>query len=325
MNSSPFRQVHRDTALLLCGALCLGLIVAWVSVSLRFGTRADTVYNLAAVLRGRPLKFGSDFHSDLPFYNRILFAAVHQAIAKILPLGSPNQWYLLLRILAFQAAFVAFAFVCHRDLSVAREDVFLASALLALATIVSFDFAWEDPSDALDLLALALGVGAATARRFVWCLALSIAFAANRESAAYLGVIWFVLTTSPTSHVRRSLEGGAICMLSYGMALVVRALVTRSFVGNFDTLHINLSNLMTSVARFNLLDWPFMLIATTALLFTAMGAHDGPARRFVALAGIFVVPAFIFGLINELRVFLPCFIMLAFAIAVGGRGEQKLE
>jgi hypothetical protein len=38
-------------------------------------------------------------------------------------------------------------------------------------------------------------------------------------------------------------------------------------------------------------------------------------RRFVLLAAIFALPAVLFGYVDDLRVFLPCAVMLCFAVA----------
>src|SRR6202012_4885154 len=111
---------------------------------------------------------------DLPFYNRILFPSLHRALSWVLPAVSAEQWYVWLRIASYQGAFLAFALVCHFNLRAPRSATGLATAILALATIAGFNHRWEDPTDALDLMAIALGVGAIIRHRFILCLALSV-------------------------------------------------------------------------------------------------------------------------------------------------------
>lgn len=313
----------RDLLLLLCMGVCLGLIVAWASLSLRFGTRQDTVSNLSAILNGEPLYFGGTAFTKFPHYNRVLFPGVHRLLVQFVPLGSAGQWYLALRIVTFQAAFVAFALVCRFSLFISAKDVRLASLLLALATIVSFNFSWEDPTDALDMLALTLGVGASLARRYVACLALALLFAFNRESAAYLGIIWVLLTMRPTNFVRAGIEGAAISVISYGTTLGIRNFVQPAGSGNWFTPLNNLDIVLRSIAHFTFLNWIATLVAILVLFALNIRGSNPMARRFVSLAVIFSIAALFFGLINEHRVHLPCFLMLAFAIASSGESVQK--
>src|SRR6476660_6337129 len=76
----------------------LGLVVAWVSLSLRLHTRPDTIHNMSHILRGEPLVFGGDSSAVHPFYNRILFPSLLWALSRELVLFSESQWYILLRI-----------------------------------------------------------------------------------------------------------------------------------------------------------------------------------------------------------------------------------
>jgi hypothetical protein len=318
------RHFVQDALHLLCLALCLGLIVAWTSLSLGFDTRQDTISNLLAIWQGRPLHFGGAEAPPLPVYNRLLVPGLHRMLVLYAPFGSAGQWYLVLRIVTFQAAFVAFVFVCRFSLSMGKRDICLASTLFALAAIVTFNFQWEEPADAVDLLALTLGVGAALARRYWLCLALSILFAFNRESAAYLGLIWIVLTIRPSSVPRALVEGGAICVASYGLVIATRHFMRPGGSGNWDSLGRNLQAIMGSLADFNPLHWLAMLVAIVALLALNIRLKEPLPRSFVLLAVIFSGAALVFGQINELRVHLPAFLMLVFAVASGSPSRRAL-
>jgi hypothetical protein len=317
---APARQ---ELAALLLLALGLGLVVAWASLSLRAGTRPDTLYNLHAVLSGEPFRTGAEMRADLPFYNRVLFPLLHRGLARALPFASDSQCYGLLRIMSFQAAFVAFALVCRRGLAAPLPAAALASALLAVATIASFNFPWEDPSDAFDLLVLALGVGAALGRRFLWCLGLAVVFASNRESAAFLGLVWGVVTVSRHDALRRTVEGAAICGLSYGTALLLKTALGPAFIANYGTPAVNLVKLKAGLAALDPIGWLPMLAAMLVLFAVLVDLRAGPVRRFLGLAGLFAGTALLFGLVDELRVFLPTFVMLGFAVAASVNGAQR--
>lgn len=306
---------RRDLFAILLLAFALGLVVAWASLTLRFGTRADTLHNLDAVLRGAPFRSGTEFVANLPFYNRVLVPLLHRGLSRALPVLSEGQWYLLLRLAAFQAAFAAFALVCHLGLRAPRPLTGLASCLLAVATIASFNFPWEEASDALDLLVLALGVGASLGRRWLVCLGLSLLFAANRESAAFLGLIWALLTATRADWPRRLAEGAVICGLSYGTALALKKAIGPVFIANYYTPAVNLDRLLTALVTPNPMAWLPMLLAVVALLVSFADRRAGLVRRLFALAALFVGFVALFGVVGELRVFLPTFVMLAFAVA----------
>ncbi len=323
MSSDPTRDCTRrkrqDVAVLLVWALGLGLIVAAASLNLRFATRADTLYNLSAVLHGEPFKTGTDFRPDLPFYNRLLFPLVHHGLSRLLPFASESQWYVLLRIVAFQAALFAFGLACSFGLGAQRAAAGFAMALLAVATVVSFNFPWEEPSDALDLMVCALGTWAALRRRFFTCLALSIVFAANRESATFLGVIWFVLEVSRERWRRPAIEGGVICVLSYGTSYALKIALGPTNRPNWAVAWFNLKRLVEALTAFNPLGWLPMLVATLLLLVVCADPRLPLVRRFLALAVLLALPNLVYGLVNELRIFLPTFMMLCFAAAASVR------
>jgi hypothetical protein len=86
------------------------------------------------VLQGVPLKFGEITRGDLPFYNRILFPSVHHALAQAFPALSGEQWHVYLRVVSYQAAFLAFALVCHFCLQAPRRMRLWAIRWLACAT-----------------------------------------------------------------------------------------------------------------------------------------------------------------------------------------------
>lgn len=309
--------LRRDIVAVVACAMCLGLLVAWSSLSLRFATRADTLHNLAAVLAGATLQFGPEQISDLPFYNRVMFPLLHKAAAGMAPQVSESQWYLLLRIFSFQAAFVAFALVCRQTVRCSVRDTILGTTLLSLATLATFCFPWEETSDSLDLLAISIGVGVALARRFWITLAVAILFAANRESAAYLGVIWFVLNATPRDWHRPLLAGIAISVISYGAAMLLRGYVGPTLIMNWNTALSNLIIFGAAGKGFPL-NWLGLLIAVCVLFLFNISLQTSLTRRLLFLALVFGAAGLLFGLVSEIRVFLASFVMLAYAVAASG-------
>jgi hypothetical protein len=85
------------------------VVVAWASLSLRIGTRADTIQNMSNILHGRPLAFGDAHSSVHPFYNRILFPGFLVAVSHWTWRLSEGQWYILLRLASCLFSHVATA------------------------------------------------------------------------------------------------------------------------------------------------------------------------------------------------------------------------
>jgi len=302
--------------------LGLGLIVAWASLSLRLHTRPDTIHNMSHILHGQPLEFGDDTSAVHPFYNRVLFPALLTALSHGLHVLSESQWYILLRIATVILGLGAFALTCVRTLQVTPRDFRFATALMAVSMIATFGYPWEDPTDVLDVCAQALSVLAALEGRFVLCLALAAFFACNRESAAYAGIVWFVLAPGPRSWPRRGAEAVAISIASYAVAMAIRLSVSSTGSMNWIPLPHNFQAFELAVGHFTLVNWLAGLFAVTLFLSCSLDIKESLVRRFVLLAAIFALPAVLFGYVDDLRVFLPCAVMLCFAVAAS-RGIDK--
>jgi hypothetical protein len=306
------RPVLRTAALVIG----LGLLVAWVSLSLRIHTRLDTIHNMSNILHGRPMQFGDATSTIHPFYNRILFPGLLLGVSHGVGVLSQGQWYILLRLGSCIFGLAAFAFACQRALHPPPERLRLAIALMALSTIGGFAFPWEDPTDVIDLAAQALAVLAALGGRFTLCLLVAVLFAANRESAAYAGVTWFVLAP-PRPLPRRGGEALAICAASYGLAIALRLLISKTGATNWIALPHNVDSLIEAARSFAVVGWFGILVGMTLFLGACVDLGSALARRFVLLALLFAVPGLLFGWVEDVRVFLPCAVMLCFAVAAG--------
>jgi hypothetical protein len=297
--------------------LCLGLLVASVSLTLTIATRADTLHNLSALLGGEYFRFAERFYPIEAFYNRVMFPLIHQGLSHLLPALSEERWYVMLRIVSFQLAFVVFTLACIRALKPGYRDYYLAATLLALSFIISFNWPWENPSDALDAVALSAGALASLSGRFFLALGLALIFAANRESAAFIGIIWIVLADRSTwLKPRRLFEGLFIAALSYAVAIGLRYYIAGpNSIKNYFAADDNARKLLSTLVHIDPLSWLALLLSLFAIMLISINYSNALARRFVALAAILAVPTFLYGLINEIRVFLPSLLMLAFAVA----------
>lgn len=301
----------------------LGLIVAWVSLSMRLHTRADTIHNMSNILHGRPLVFGDDTSTLHPFYNRILFPGMLKALSHGLHVLSESQWYILLRIATVTLGLGAFAFTCLRSLQLTSRDFHLATALMAVSMISTFGYPWEDPTDVLDVCAQSLSVLAALEGRFVLCLVLALFFACNRESAAYAGIVWFVLAPGPRSWPRRGAETVAISVASYAVAVVLRLVISSTGTANWIPLSYNYHAFLLAIHPFTFVNWLAVLLAVALMLSCCLDLKGLLVRKFAALAALFALPAILFGYVEDLRVWLPCAVMLCFAVAASRATDKE--
>jgi hypothetical protein len=310
MSTMLSRPVLR-TATLVIG---LGLLVAWASLELRIHTRLDTIHNMSNIVHGRPMQFGSDTSTIHPFYNRVMFPVLLLAVTHGVGVLSEGQWYILLRLACCILGLGAFAFACQRALRPSPARLQLAIVLMAMSTIGAFAFPWEDPTDVIDLGAQALAVLAALDSRFALCLLIAMVFATNRESAAYAGITWFVLAP-PRPLLKRGTEAFVICAASYGLAIALRLMISKTGASNWIALPHNIESLIQAVRSLAIVGWFGILVGMVLFLGACVDLRTELARRFVLLALLLAVPGVLFGWLEDVRVFLPCAVVMCFAVA----------
>jgi hypothetical protein len=312
MSTLISRPVLRTAALVIG----LGLLVAWASLELRIHTRLDTIHNMSNILHGRPMEFGADTSTIHPFYNRVMFPSLLWAFTHGVGVLSEGQWYILLRLASCIFGLGAFAFACRQALQPSPGRLHFAVVLMAMSTLGAFAFPWEDPTDVIDLGAQALAVAAALDGRFALCLLIAVVFATNRESAAYAGITWFVLAPARPLP-KRGTEAFVICAASYGLAIALRLMISKTGSSNWFSLLHNIESLIQAVRSFAIVGWFGILVGTTLFLSACVDLSTERARRFVLLALIFAVPGLLFGWVEDVRVFLPCAVMMCFAVGAG--------
>ena len=154
--------------------------------------------------------------------------------------------------------------------------------------------------------------------RFFLALGVALLFATNRESAAFIGIIWIILADHDTwPKSRRLFEGLFISALSYAVAIALRYYIAGpSHTANWFMPLSNLEKLAFALTQFNRVEWWLaLLLSLFAIMLISISYSNALARRFVALAVIFAVPNWLFGVISEIRVSLPSLLMMAFAVA----------
>jgi hypothetical protein len=311
-------------------AACLALMVCWVSGSLngRFQHKAEVVSQQSAILHRQPLYFDGG-PGDLPeFHNRVLMPALLR-LSEHTRVASLQEWFIAWRLITAFLMFATFIVVTDRG---SWQWSIIGSGLLAYSLILSFGHPWEHPTDFPDV-AFTVGFCAlAMAGKPIALALLAVIAAANRESAAFAGLIWICIHgyASGRWKWRELLKGAAISAAAY---ITVVALRQRfSVPGTPFRQLVVAAGLPDTILAFlkhpNPFGWPVMLAATVTpigLLLWAM-RHDvteKEGRLLVAALAMFMV-SLIFGKVDELRVFLPAIAVSMYSLAlIGARGERS--
>jgi len=219
-------------------------------------------------------------------------------------------------VLAYLAIyFAAFALTNSATRSIA------AIVLVAYAYVwTPMTLAWELPSDFFDMAFIAIAAVFALRLRLWWLVALVFVASFNRESAAFGGVLWIC---SAVLVARRGwaftwLPGLGLIALTAAIVLTLRATLSGQSAGG------------QQVGILTMLEHPQWLIHPTGsgpmLLATALPFAAGLARMarpwraeqraLVAAAVVTAMITVVFGITSELRVWLPCWVMLALALSM---------
>jgi hypothetical protein len=332
----------RLASFVLAASLAVGVTYVSITLKPRFDSRAETIANQFALLDGEPLHIGGGPPVQMePFRNRVLFPALLRGASRLGGL-STEDWYLFLRLGTAFGAFLAF-YGGARSLGASERVGAAASLLLAFALVPTFNHSSEHPTDFLDVAVFALAVPLVLRRRLAAVAVLGLVAAANRESAAFLGVLWAGVHAVPfgpgwagTGRWRdltgRSVAwrdvalGAALAASSYAAVLALRVVFGGAGMADaasqtfapLGQLQVALRYALDHPSPFS---WIGLGLAMGALPVMWLASNrrslDGVARRLLALSGALAVPTLLFGHLDELRVFIPSLVLLLYAAARG--------
>ncbi len=204
---------NESRALLAALCLVLGVFVTAASTLTfdRLAHRADVVETQLRILTGGPAVFAQDEVYLPTNQNRIL---VPLALSTAMRAGASSlNAYVGVRAASAVAMFAGVAWLLRRTTAAGPLVIGAALVALALALVPSFNYGWEQPSDFPDVLFITALAAAAVAGRRWMMLSVAAVAAANRESAAFAGVLWAAI------HWRRATGGIAWRQLAFGVLL----------------------------------------------------------------------------------------------------------
>lgn len=324
LEMQDLKAAIRANAVPVLLVVALGVLCAQLSFRLRAETLASTFQLELEALHGRA-RFPE-------FQNRLIAPGMLAFLRWLLPAGMPDRsvWYLD-RLLQAALAYCVLYGVC---LHLTRRRM---AGLLAVA-LVTFAYVWtpmthhlEYTSDFFDVIFAALIVACVLEERRTALALVVVVAALNRESALFAGVIWMTMVAVRhgirMAPWRQYLLGVFYIALAAAVILAVRIGISE---------HYN-PRQQLGILEF-LVDIHIMLHPTgitpmlffTSLLFGACLARLPrpwmPEQKGLLVAALIcAVISGTFGIISELRVFLPCWVMLAIAIVITPRPQTDQE
>lgn len=314
----------RNNAVPIALVLSLAFLSAELSVRLRADTFAERFASELATLHGQASRF--------EFQNRILAPGLLLFFREIFPPGVADRsvWFAS-RVVEASMAYVVLYAVAFR-LTGGRLRALLAVALVAYAYVwTPMSHAWEYTNDFLDILFTATFVGLALAGQRILLGIMAALAAMNRESAAFAGVIWMALAALRyrpwREHWRKfvpgvvymALAGAIVAGLRYGLGHGLRP---QQQLGAVETF----------------MEWRWivypdgafpMLVAMVLAFAVVLRGLPRPwtidQKGLLAGASACAVITLVFGIAGELRVWLPCCVILSLLAVAGANGQSDRQ
>jgi len=292
---------------LLAGALAV--VVSSVSHFLapRYAARAFVADQQLAIFEHRPFVEPSGQAGDVPeFRNRVLVPAALELATRAGHLP-PVTAYFGIRVGCAFAMFLLLGAYVSRHAP--AHALLPALAVVALALIISFNHPYEFPSDYLDIFFTTLFVMAARTRARVLALVAAAIGATGRESAAFSGVIWWFCADDAFG--ARTVFSIALVAVAMGVTTALRAYF--HLPGGSILNSIAIRGSVGSLTRTFVTDpqpriWVLGLFVIGILLYQWLRtarSWSAPDWALLRSAVVIFVITLVFGVIHELRIYMP--------------------
>ncbi|HEX4143139.1 MAG TPA: hypothetical protein VHY91_06285 [Pirellulales bacterium] len=288
--------------------LCAAFICAQYSYRLRANTTHEMIAAAYGALHGEP--------GGPEFQNRLIFPVLMTAGRAALPasVSDVNLWKGL-RLLTALVGFAS-AFACMRAISGSWFRATIGCVLLGygyLWTVCTHGH--EHSSDFLDLAFIAVFVWLALRGRYGWLAAVTVLASFNRESAAFSGLIVIGLAMARHGLAPAAWKGFAIGGCNVALALITVTAARSLYRGPAIYQHVGLSDV---IENWRCALMPYgpatillaMLAPLTLIYYNFRGSFSTRQRGLLlGCLGCFLVTV-VFGILFELRVLLPCYLIL---------------
>ncbi len=320
------------TALWFGLAFAVAVVAAGFSTRLQLTNIAHVIETERRILAGEDISDGHVILTTL--YNRVLFPFIFVNAKRLLPSFDPGHLFLALRFASFLLCFALMFHSIDRRASRAGADpagTCLAIGMAFVSSLISHPLPYA--SDIFDLALMFYVFLNLLEGRTGIAFALACLTAANRESGAFAGVVYFMIRAGNVPPARLLATSALLAVVPYALAVGLRRFVYQGTLpatdpGQFLTgLPVNLSTMWIDVTRFNPGNNFYLLVAMTVLAAMPFARRIMPPdlRTRIVLATLAIaLITLLFGLVREIRIFLPCVALLA-AAAVAETGPDRRE
>ncbi|MBI5876976.1 MAG: hypothetical protein HZB53_04930 [Chloroflexi bacterium] len=311
-------------------SLALGLMVTFASDGLneRASHRAEVIAAQFSTLAGEPYVVGGVATYYAPFQNRVLFPLLFAAVSQI-KLISTSAWFELLRFGIAVLLLVVCWWVLRRVADTTLKQTAAGCLLLAYSLVFTFNVWWEHTSDYPDAIFTLLLIAATVARNRFGVVVIALLAAANRESAAFAGVLWicvYGLDAVRKVQWRELAFGAGVSIAAYAAVLALRfAFGGPKAIDASSQWVMVFSNLLPSMwavlTHPGISSWPVLAFAMFAPVVLWIAANYGVLgalqKRLLAAALAMTALSLVFGVAVELRIFIPPLVTLVVVAAWG--------
>lgn len=236
--------------------------------------------------------------------------------------ASPLIAFLIIRLLCIYAGLVTTHVYLRRWYAPAAA--LLGTTLMAALLPLTFTNSWAHPDSMVEIVLFTAGCAAVVTKRDGWFFAILMLAALNRETSAFLLLLWAWQRLS--SERTTAMLGRIIGVSSAWIAVFVALRVIRGFATyEYWMLPTNLASLVPLPANFDpyvrmsgymwlILTIPLMAFAVIGVRQTGWSSYFG---RAVCVAGSLIVVGFMISSVIESRIFTPLFPLLLPAAMAG--------
>ena len=304
-------------------SLAFSIFICFVSDQIlnRKARRTEAIAMELAILDGQPFHEAGNLTYVPAFQNRILFPAFLKLGSRI-GIFSAAGWYDFWRLVSALAMFVVLWYVLRINTGANLKLTGAGMLSLAYCLVFTFSLPLVLTSDFPDAMFTSLFVLASLQHKRWLLLILAIVAAANRESAAFAGIIWFFLYGINRDRRTSLLESGyaaLVSICSYATALLLRyefggskAISSHTQLLAFKTNLFLLSQFFQHpLAPFSWLSLNLCMITPFVLWIFYNRQRLTTVQKKLLLACVATATAsLIFGIISEPRIFIPSSVVL---------------
>jgi hypothetical protein len=301
---------------------CLAVFVCFVSTNLygRYEHRNEVIRNQFAILHGQPHIYDGKLEQKPQFQSRVLFPLLLAGAARVVPVRNA---YLLLRLLTAFAAFVVFALAVTAEGAGVKTASF-GAGVLAYGLTLTFNHAWEHPTDFFDVLFFSLLTLLTLRHRRLAFILVTLAATLNHQTAAFAGVMWLCVWGLNHRKVRWD---EAVCSAGVSLGSYVGSTAIKSYLGTPSISYVvngwlTFPQLMEGLRHPHPSSWLVLLVAMLLPLWMWLRSNSNflgeHCRRLLWAAVAIVVLSSPIAFWAELRsVFLAPYVILTFAATAG--------